>query len=39
VFARALITTDTVLQKSEFNKIRAERYTSFDIGKGKDLEE
>ncbi len=39
VFARALITADNVLQKSEFKKIRTERYASFDTGKGKDFEE
>ena len=39
VFARALITADNVLQKSEFKKIRTERYASFDSGKGKDFEE
>ena len=39
VFARALITADIVLQKSEFKKIRTERYASFDSGKGKDFEE
>jgi xylose isomerase len=39
VFARALITADTILQKSDFKKIRTERYASFDSGKGKDFEE
>lgn len=38
VFARALITADAVLQKSEYKKIRTERYASFDSGKGKDFE-
>ncbi len=38
-FARALITADTVLQKSEFKKIREERYNSFDSGKGKEFEQ
>jgi xylose isomerase len=38
VFARALITADNVLQKSEFKKLRTERYASFDSGKGKDFE-
>src|SRR6201991_1815115 len=38
VFARALITADNILQKSEYLKIRAERYTSFDSGSGKDFE-
>jgi xylose isomerase len=38
-FARALVTADAILQKSEYKKIRAERYTSFDNGKGKEFEE
>jgi len=37
-FARALITADTILQKSEYIKIRSTRYASFDAGKGKDFE-
>ncbi|MEI9910888.1 MAG: xylose isomerase [Bacteroidota bacterium] len=37
-FARALITAENILQKSEYKKIRAERYSSFDSGKGKDFE-
>lgn len=37
-FARALITADAILQQSEYKKIRAERYASFDSGKGKDFE-
>ena len=37
-FARALIVADTILQKSEYKKIRADRYASFDAGKGKDFE-
>ena len=37
-FARALITADTILQKSEYKKIRSERYHSFDGGKGKEFE-
>ena len=32
-FARALITADAVLQKSEYKKIRTNRYASFDAGK------
>ncbi len=35
-FARALITADNILQKSDYKKIRAERYASFDNGKGKE---
>ena len=38
-FARALITADNILQKSEYKKLRTERYTSYDSGKGKDFEE
>ncbi|MBL7747690.1 MAG: xylose isomerase [Chitinophagaceae bacterium] len=37
-FARALITADNILQHSAYKKIRAERYASFDSGKGKDYE-
>lgn len=39
VFARALITADAILQGSEYKKIRAERYASYDAGKGKDFEQ
>src|SRR5215204_6003417 len=38
-FARALIIADTVLQKSDFKKLRKERYATFDSGKGKQFEE
>ena len=38
-FARALITADSILQKSEYKKIRSNRYASFDAGKGKDFEQ
>ena len=38
-FARALITADNILQKSDYKKIRKERYASFDSGKGKEFEE
>jgi xylose isomerase len=38
-FARALITADTILNKSDYKKIREERYSSFDVGKGKEFEE
>jgi xylose isomerase len=38
-FARALIIADTILQRSEYKKIRTERYASFDSGKGKAFEE
>ncbi len=38
-FARALIVADNMLQKSDYKKIRKERYASFDTGKGKAFEE
>ncbi|TDH27340.1 xylose isomerase [Segetibacter sp. 3557_3] len=38
-FARALITADNILQKSDYKKFRQERYSSFDSGKGKQFEE
>jgi len=37
-FARALIVADNVLQKSDYKKLRAERYASYDSGAGKDFE-
>lgn len=39
IFARALITADNILNKSDYKKIRAERYASFDNGKGKEFEQ
>jgi xylose isomerase len=33
-FARALLIADNILQKSDYKKIRVERYASFDNGKG-----
>jgi xylose isomerase len=39
VFARALITADNIVQKSEYKKLRADRYASYDTGKGKAFEE
>ena len=38
-FARALITADNILQKSDYKSIRSQRYASFDNGKGKEFEE
>lgn len=38
-FARALVVADNILQKSEYKKIRSDRYASFDAGKGKDFEQ
>ncbi|MEQ1798831.1 MAG: xylose isomerase, partial [Lacibacter sp.] len=37
-FARSLIVADDILQKSDYKKIRKERYASFDSGKGKEFE-
>ena len=38
-FARALITADNILNKSDYKKLRKERYATFDSGKGKEFEE
>jgi xylose isomerase len=38
VFARALITADNILKKSDYSKVRQDRYASFDSGAGKDFE-
>ncbi len=38
-FARALIIADSILQKSDYKKIRQQRYESYDNGKGKEFEE
>ncbi|MBS1748158.1 MAG: xylose isomerase [Bacteroidetes bacterium] len=38
-FARALITADNILNKSDYKKLRQERYVSYDSGKGKAFEE
>lgn len=38
-FARSLIAADQILQKSDYKKLRSERYASFDSGKGKEFEE
>ena len=39
IFARALIVADEILTKSDYKKIRADRYASFDTGAGKAFEE
>ncbi len=39
VFARALLAADSVLENSDYLKIRNDRYSSFDSGKGKEFEE
>jgi xylose isomerase len=36
-FARALIVADNILQKSDYKKIREERYASFNNGPGKEF--
>ena len=38
-FARALITADNILNKSDYKKLRKERYATFDSGKGKEFED
>ena len=38
-FARALIIADNILNKSDYKKLRKERYATFDSGKGKEFEE
>ncbi|RKR08009.1 D-xylose isomerase [Maribacter vaceletii] len=37
-FARALLTADKIITSSAYDKLREERYSSFDSGKGKDFE-
>ncbi|RCH56061.1 xylose isomerase [Mucilaginibacter hurinus] len=39
IFARALVTADAILQKSDYKKIRKDRYASFDSGSGKSFED
>ena len=38
VFARSLVIADQILTKSKYKKLREERYSSFDSGKGKAFE-
>lgn len=38
-FARALLIADKIITSSPYEKLRKERYASFDSGKGKDFEE
>lgn len=38
IFARALVIADKILTQSDYLKMRANRYASFDSGKGKDFE-
>ncbi|MBT8312945.1 MAG: xylose isomerase, partial [Maribacter sp.] len=37
-FARALLTADKIISSSDYGKLRQNRYSSFDSGKGKDFE-
>lgn len=37
-FARALLVADKIISSSPYEKLREERYASFDSGKGKDFE-
>jgi len=37
-FARALIVADKILQNGEYNRVRTERYASYDSGSGADFE-
>lgn len=39
IFARALMTADAILTRSDYKKVRTDRYASFDKGKGKEFEE
>ncbi|MDQ3845054.1 MAG: xylose isomerase [Bacteroidota bacterium] len=38
-FARALITADAILQRSDYRTFRKQRYASYDNGRGKEFEE
>jgi xylose isomerase len=38
-FARALVVADKILQHGEYQKIRKDRYASFETGKGKEFTE
>src|SRR6478672_11540262 len=37
--ARSLIAAENILEKSDYKKLRADRYASYDNGKGKEFEE
>jgi xylose isomerase len=37
VFARALLTAQAILDDGEYSRLRKERYSSFDSGKGKQF--
>jgi xylose isomerase len=38
-FARGILIASDVLEKSEYKKLRTERYASFDAGKGAEYEQ
>ncbi|MBD0366569.1 MAG: xylose isomerase [Flavisolibacter sp.] len=38
-FARALITADAILQRSDYRTFREQRYATYDNGRGKEFEE
>lgn len=38
-FARALLTADKIINSSNYEQLRRERYQSFDTGKGKEFEQ
>ena len=38
IFARALLTAEAILAKSDYQQIRANRYASYDSGKGAEFE-
>ncbi len=38
-FARSLLIANNILEKSDYKKLRQERYASFDIGKGQQFEQ
>ncbi|TAJ11081.1 xylose isomerase [Marinilabiliaceae bacterium JC017] len=38
VFARSLVIADKILKESDYKKMRAQRYASFDSGKGAEFE-
>ena len=38
-FARALLSAAEIIEKSPYNKMRTERYSSFDAGEGKSFED
>ncbi len=39
IFARALLTANTILENGKYNQLLKDRYKSFDSGKGKQFEQ